>query len=838
MNDRQENDQPLGHPTHKSVSDAGYRPIPIIPPTVPLSANTTIRLEDRGKIPGRMNSDLTWSGYDWLNTKSNDRALDRWTNSGAGVGVVCGEPSGVIGLDIDCLDQEAADIARQVAEARLGVAPIRIGRAPKCMLVFRIDAFSDLIKWRKIGFKLREDQDEQLVEIRGAGQQFVAYGIHPKTQQPYTWTTADGVMPPLSRLPIVDEEDVIDYFELLAARVEELGGEMVRKSAGATGSADREKIGQDGLAYDADRLDELVEAVSMIPNNSDLFPARDDYIKVGCAIKAAFAADEQQGFVVWLDWAYRWEDGTHSEQEPERDWKRMKAPFEVGSPYLVELARSHGWKDAKLKFEALPDNGEDEQVGKTERSDDGITGASETAGVEFWDRYVWVEDIERFVDLEERSLLTMRQFSVRFPHIGKGPFSQTESPAAIYLTNSAMRSMFHTRTYRPGQGLDLLEGRQRAVNTWSPGPVHSQLPGYGWAHLYKYKDIPCGDKDINKFMGLAEHLFPDDRERGLLLDWMAFQIQHPGVKCGWHPVIGGAQGIGKDSLLQPLIMGLGEKNVSQTSPADLSGAWTHWALESQLVIVQEMNNFHRREVMDKLKPYLAAPPDKIQINIKGVPQYSQPNIMNMVFFTNHADAVALEQGDRRCFVLWSEAKPLTAVWFREYYQWLYEHKGAAAVCGWLAQRDLSAFDGTGRAPETIAKDKMRIAALSPVEACIYEAITEGEDIFAHRDLLTIREIADWLRHGRGFGPKDVTPHRVGKALREMNDTANLGRTLMPDGSRGRVWAVRRAATYEDHSVPKIAAVYESQLTGEVEKRLAKKFNNVIKLNKDDKKDGD
>ena len=822
------------HPTHNAVAALGYRPIPIIPPQAPLSPNTTIKAEDRGKIPGRRNSVGYWAGFDWLNSVPKLGTLDKWAESGAGVGVVCGDPSGVIGLDIDCMDPTLAEQVQNVAEARLGVAPVRVGRPPKTMLVYRIDPFSDPIRWRKLAFRSM-NTDEQLVEVRGKGQQFVVYGIHPVTREPYQWLNADGELPPMSELPVVDAEDIADFFMLLGCHLENgCNCEIVKQSTGATGGGvDRQRYDQDSLAVPASDLDHMEEAVSFIVNTSDEFPTRDDYIKMGCAIKAAFAADETIGEKVFLDWAYRWDGGSHGEDEPERDWKRMQPPFEIGAPWLVELARAHGWKDAHLRFEPLgPGEAESERpVNAGETWEDSAYDETDPGATPFWERFVWIEELERFVDLQERILLSKSQFAVRFPHVGKGPFSQ-ENAAAVYLENTAMRRVVRMKTYRPGQPLLTREGRFSAVNVWYPGPIHSDDPSYGWRPMIESGRLPHGNDDVAPFLKLAEHLFPNEKERNLLLNWMAFQIQHPGVKCGWHPVIGGEQGIGKDSLFIPLIYGLGEINVTQISPADLAGQWTFWAAEKQLVFVQEMNNFHRKEVMDKIKPYLTAPPDRVTINIKGLPQYEQPNIVNMVLFTNHPDAVALERSDRRFFILWSVASALPESWFKGYYNWIMHDDGAAAVCAWLAERDLAGFDGTGRAPATAAKEMMRQEALPPIEAELTEAITDGEDIFENRDLVTVREVASWLRHTRGFQAKEVNPNRVARALRQVRGAVSLGR-IRVEGKRFRVWAVRGADKYMDAESDWLADKYENQLNKKIKKDMKNTFNKQPKKGDED-----
>jgi len=158
--------------------------------------------------------------------------------------------------------------------------------------------------------------------------------------------------------------------------------------------------------------------------------------------------------------------------------------------------------------------------------------------------------------------------------------------------------------------------------------------------------------------------------------------------------------------------------------------------------------------------------------------------------------------------------------------------GAAAVCAWLAERDLAGFDGTGRAPATAAKEMMRQEALPPIEAELTEAITDGEDIFENRDLVTVREVASWLRHTHGFQAKEVNPNRVTRALRQVRGAVSLGR-IRVEGKRFRVWAVRGADKYMDAESDWLADEYENQLNKKIKKDMKNTFNKQPKKGDED-----
>ena len=119
-----------------------------------------------------------WRDYpDWSRhgrRETTDHEVDVWGNwPEAGIGIATGR---VIGIDIDVLsDPQLAKRIEDLAREMLGDTPaLRIGRAPKRLLVYRADRPFK-------GFK------RPPIDVLGLGQQFVAYGLHPETGQPYDW---------------------------------------------------------------------------------------------------------------------------------------------------------------------------------------------------------------------------------------------------------------------------------------------------------------------------------------------------------------------------------------------------------------------------------------------------------------------------------------------------------------------------------------------------------------------------------------------------------------------------------------------------------------------------
>jgi hypothetical protein len=249
---------------------------------------------------------------------------------GAGVGIKLGD--GLVALDVDILDADLADRVEMLALTELGIAPCRVGRAPKRLLLYALDGGE--MPYRKLRLN-----DGQAVEVLTEGRQFVASGVHPATGKPYTWPR-----PLLSRdkLTVVTPAQVDAFLDGLA---ETLGGEVYQGHE----ASDAPAPPQENLRGDPALV---AKAVNHLPNRDTDFPTRDDWMRVGYAIKAAMGPEhEEEALDCFHQWSARWDAGATDPGELEAEWKRMKPPFRVGASWLYDQAEKlGGWDGQALTF--------------------------------------------------------------------------------------------------------------------------------------------------------------------------------------------------------------------------------------------------------------------------------------------------------------------------------------------------------------------------------------------------------------------------------------------------------------------------------------------------------
>jgi putative DNA primase/helicase len=312
--------------------------ISVIPPGAALTPTSTISSAMVGKVPGRKLPSGLWAGYDWRKAVATEDDVATWQLQGANVGL---RSDSFPAVDIDILDESLAKIVEDFATATLGPAPIRYGRRPKKLLVYKTDE-----PFGKMKLTITKHETTHLVEILGKGQQFLVYGVHPTTLRPYEW---DGELQ-LPTLTTITREQASHFLDELAALLDMLGAGVVERSG--DGALATRALGTEQTSLMAPSIEDLRACVALIPNDGD---TRDEYINMGIAIRAAAgeaAADD--GFAIFASWAGRYAKDGRVGGNPDTwlgDWRRFRAPFALGWDFIAALGRQHGFNSAATDFE-------------------------------------------------------------------------------------------------------------------------------------------------------------------------------------------------------------------------------------------------------------------------------------------------------------------------------------------------------------------------------------------------------------------------------------------------------------------------------------------------------
>jgi Family of unknown function (DUF5906) len=279
-------------------------------------------------------------------------------------------------------------------------------------------------------------------------------------------------------------------------------------------------------------------------------------------------------------------------------------------------------------------------------------------------------------------------------------------------------------------------------------------------------------KHVHKvFSGDADHI----------IKWLAHRVQHPQEKINHALVLGGAQGIGKDTLLEPSKYAVGPWNFHEVSPKQISGRFNGF-LKSVILRVSEardLGDSNRFDFYDCMKTYTAAPPDVLRVDEKHLREYSITNCCGIIITTNYkSDGIYLPADDRRHFVAWS---PLTKEDFTEKYWnnlWIwYANSGIEHVAAYLAAIDLSDFDAKAPPPKTPAFWDIVDASRAPEDAELADALDAMNRpkavTISHLATMADAEFGIWIRDRKN---RRAIPHRLEKCgyVPIRNDAADDG----------------------------------------------------------------
>jgi hypothetical protein len=247
-------------------------------------------------------------------------------------------------VDVDVRDGALVNTLVNLASHTIGASPLmRIGQAPKALLAYRTDAPFSKIKTPRLRMP---DGQHALIECLAVGQQFVAFGIHPGTRQPYHWPHASPLDVPLSGLPVVTEMQA-RAFVAEAERLLRAAGGHPETKAECADETPRSRAPRPASAWPTPTRQDVAAALKAVPNNVDWHW----WVKIGAALFDALADDGEDLFTAW--------SAQSPNDDPEytrRKWRSFRtSAMATTASSLFWKARQNGWRPASENNEHQPD---------------------------------------------------------------------------------------------------------------------------------------------------------------------------------------------------------------------------------------------------------------------------------------------------------------------------------------------------------------------------------------------------------------------------------------------------------------------------------------------------
>jgi len=325
--------------------------------------------------------------------------------------------------------------------------------------------------------------------------------------------------------------------------------------------------------------------------------------------------------------------------------------------------------------------------------------------------------IRSFDRINGRHLLTPTQ-------LAEGVAAPEYRASDVALTRY-MIPRVHNRMYLPTAGQFFTVGGVAHVNMYLPFPPPRR------------KHTATGEERDAVATVEAHFLFlvPDDRERGLLLSWLAFIVQSL-RRPNWGIILQGPEKIGKSFVGELMGAVLGQHNVHKLMPTALEEQYNGWAEGCLLVVVEELKlqGHNRYDVLNRIKPLITD--ETIPIRRMRNDWYNVINTAAYLMLTNFRDALPITDEDSRYFMLATPLQTQAEVvahaagnpgYYARLYAALTDH--VPAVRDWLhGYRLAPEFSAVGRAPPSAEHDYAASLGLSDVQQDLRDAWTEGATV--------------------------------------------------------------------------------------------------------------
>lgn len=400
--------------------------------------------------------------------------------------------------------------------------------------------------------------------------------------------------------------------------------------------------------------------------------------------------------------------------------------------------------------------------------------AEPTQWVEVARDFIFLSNPERFYHVPSRKILRSYGFNSQYGHLfwGKEAFSR-------FLLDFGYIRMAYDIDYQPLKPAGFFE--RDGVTYWN---------------TYQPSSVVAVEGDPRPLKEFMEYLIPVPEEREHLERVIAYTVRNPGRKVR-HAILlrSAVQGGGKSMLGTIWGALLGESNVRKTTSAEMSSAYQSWAIQTLLIICEELNIGQGKAAYNSLKDLITS--DRARVNEKYLPQRDWDIFGTYLFLTNLEVPLLIEERDRRVFFIDSSAEKRDASYYTDFVAWWGQNLGV--IRWYLDQIDLSDFDPHAAPPMTAAKRALIEDGRSDLAKDLAFHIGERNGLF-DRDVIALRDARLQLDLDRRCSERSI-----GKALTDLG-AVKLGQTWVGD-RRESLWAIRNVELWSDSPASERAAEY-------------------------------
>jgi hypothetical protein len=334
---------------------------------------------------------------------------------------------------------------------------------------------------------------------------------------------------------------------------------------------------------------------------------------------------------------------------------------------------------------------------------------------DWYNRFAYIQDDESYFDMQDRREVSRQTFNALFRHI----------PCKSIHTGRKVEASICFDENRQAMGAKALVGVTYAAGEDVIVTRDGDLFGNRWRDA---RPELSGAKNgsISMWMEHCQALVPEQAELDHIFDVMAFKVQNPKIKVNHAILHAGDEGSGKDTFWAPFIWAVCGDHLKNRGIMDNNSVNSQWGyqLESEILIINELKEpdaATRRQLANQLKPIIAAPPEMLPINRKGLHPYMMANRLFVLAFSNDPVPISLASQDRRWFCVWSTAERMDSNKAKKIWDW-YRTGGFACIAKWFMARDVSQFNPSAPPMWTEFKANLVEHGMSMAESYLVEML--------------------------------------------------------------------------------------------------------------------
>lgn len=419
---------------------------------------------------------------------------------------------------------------------------------------------------------------------------------------------------------------------------------------------------------------------------------------------------------------------------------------------------------------------------------------------ELQERYIYVNDCKSMYDVKKRDIIGMETFRLfhhsvykQKNHIGtdKKPMA---GPKAWALSDNK---------FKGGQTVESLG--------WYPGkqdPTYMHN-GMTYANTWKESHIIPRKRDISVFLDHINFIFPDSGQADIFLDFVAHTFQKPWERPTWSILhVSQFQGLGR-GLIHNLISDIAGRAGTSVKLSDMVDTpYNGYMFQTVWAGIEEVSRQSTKLGAEVLKELITS--FESNINDKYAPyRYGVPVFTRFFFMTNNADAMQIEDSERRFWVCGPcamEYRPQKPEYYLHLAQTFARQDFKGGVLHYLLNRDISGFNAGMCPAPTELKERMVLMSQTPVDDAIHKLIQDEDDYPPFGEMKQIRHWIAQAIEDDGVHITDRHFNEINRKLKQMPYVGGLdsskrqGRPFKIHGKAKRFKVFRNVTYWADKNV--------------------------------------